>query len=207
MGEFRTPSQMKDYFESKKEAIVADENLTKLVRLKKGIARKFLAEFYPLYCFSQSCYCPDDAMMRVVIGNQGYDAIIRFANGDEKKLEFTEYIYGQEEYQDAIKLNERGYGVIRCGDIRDLDQKCDDYLSKVVSNAKNKSQKDYLGVTLIFIISTFEILDFWGRDSKSFIERLIGELRQLQFKANEVYLLVKNTDPVDFIDNNIYKVK
>ncbi|MEH7115761.1 hypothetical protein V7124_25885, partial [Neobacillus niacini] len=141
LDEFRTPRQMKTYFENKKIEIISSKTLNDLARLKTGKYKEFLEEFYPLFLFSQSKYVPDNALVRIVLGNQSFDAIVKFASGLEKKYEITGFLFGQYESEDAISINQRGYSKIRIGDTRDLESKAYDYLEEVILNAKKKANK------------------------------------------------------------------
>ncbi|MFB9324539.1 hypothetical protein ACFFSY_01120 [Paenibacillus aurantiacus] len=159
LEEFRTPVQMKDYFETKRTEILAHKELNDLARLKKDTFKNFLEAFYPLYLYSQSSYVPADAKVKVVIGNQGFDSIVMLSSGEQYKVEITEYIDGKAENDDAKLINERGYGGMKIGDTRDLENKALDYLDLVIQKARRKARKNYQGMTLIIVINTFEILD------------------------------------------------
>lgn len=206
LDEFRTPRQMKTYFENKKIEILSSKNLNDLARLKTGKYKEFLEEFYPLYLFSQSKYVPDNALVRIVLGNQSFDAIVKFASGLEKKYEITRFLYGQYESEDAKLINQRGYSKIRIGDTRDLESKAYDYLEEVILNAKKKANKNYQGVAIIILLDVFYYLEIWNLDTKQFIDKAIERIRELPFNTNEVYIMVLNSNAVDLIDKNIYRV-
>lgn len=206
LEEFRTPIEMKDYFESKKEIINSNKEYRSLARLKKGLIKKFLEEFYPLYCFSQSKYCKSDSQMKIIPGNQGYDAIIKHTDGKECKFEFTSYIDGKWEYEDALIINNRGYGDIRFNDYKDLNSRSLDYLDKVLKNVMKKSEKDYTGVNIIFIVNTFDYFEVYNNDSKPFIDTLISKILEIPMKAEKVYLMVFNSD-IRYIDDNVYLIR
>lgn len=206
LDEFRTPQQMRAYFENKKTEILSNKVLNDLARLKKGRYKEFLEEFYPLYLFSQSQYVPEDALVRIVLGNQSFDAIVKLSSGSEKKYEITDFIYGQDEREDAIFINQRGYSKMRIGDTRDLESKAYDYLEEVILNAKNKAQKNYKEVAIIILLDVFYYLEIWKLDTKRFIDIAIKRIRELPFNTDEVYLIVRNSDPVELIDENIYRV-
>ncbi|MCZ2845226.1 MAG: hypothetical protein O2U61_01810 [Candidatus Bathyarchaeota archaeon] len=206
LDEFRTPQQMKTYFENKRAKILANKVLNDLARLKTGKYKEFLEEFYPLYLLSQSKLVPDNAQVRIVLGNQCFDVIVRFVSGAEKKYEITGFIYGQDEREDAILINQRGYSKIRIGDTRDLESKAYDYLEEVIFNAKKKAQKNYKGVAIIILLDVFYYLEIWNLDTKQFIDKAIERIKELPFNTNEVYIMVRNSDPVELIDKNIYRV-
>src|SRR6478609_9225427 len=89
---YRTQEEMKQYFEHTQQMIHQNREYIKLARLKKGRFKKFFEEFYPLYCFSQSSYCPRNSKLKLIIGSQGYDGLILQPDGSveeyiEKVLE------------------------------------------------------------------------------------------------------------------------
>jgi hypothetical protein len=206
LDEFRTPRQMKSYFEGKKAKILSNKTLNDLARLKVGKYKEFLEEFYPLYLFSQSKYVPDNAQVRIVLGNQSYDVIVKFDSGLEKKFEITNFIYGKEEREDAELIIQRGYSKIRMDDTRDLELKAYKYLEEVVLNAKKKAHKNYKDVAIIILLDVFYYLEIWNLDIERFIDRAIERIKELPFSSNEVYIMVRNSDHVDLIDKNIYRV-
>ncbi|NBD25411.1 hypothetical protein [Paenibacillus glycinis] len=203
---FRTPSEMQSYFESKREEIISNKELNDLARLKTGRYKIFLEEFYLLYLFSRSKLVPIDAKVRVVIGNQSYDAIVQYSTGEIKRYEITEFIYGKSEYEDAVLINERGYSKMRIGDTRDLETKAMEYLEEVIRNANKKAIKNYERVSIIIVMNTHIHLDIWNLNTELFIRKAIDRIRQLPFNCNEVLLLIRNNDPIELIDSNIYKV-
>ncbi|MDQ0887957.1 hypothetical protein QFZ81_003045 [Paenibacillus sp. V4I9] len=203
---YRNPAQMRVYFEMKRTEIIDNKEYVKLARLKKGRYKEFLEEFYPLYLFSQTKYVSSDSEIRLVVGNQRYDGLLKLPSGHIQKIEITEYIDGHKENMDAKKINERGYSEMRIGDTRDLKTKANDYMEKVIENANRKAQKDYQGTSIIILINSLLHLDIWELKTDEFIVRLLSRLRELQFNSDAVYLLVRNSDPVEDINNNIYKV-
>jgi hypothetical protein len=204
---FRTPEEMKLYFESKVNIIKNDVEYSSLARLKKGLFKEFLEEFYPLYCFSQSRFCFENSKLKIVIGNQGYDAIIINPDGTETRLEFTSYIDGKFEFEDAKLLNSRGYGNIKFNDFKDLESRALGYISKIMQNAKKKSEKSYKGVSIIFVVNTFDYFEVYENSSKVFVELLKEKLKKMRFNADNIYLLISNDKKISEIDNNIYIVK
>ncbi|MBB6452767.1 hypothetical protein HNQ94_001213 [Salirhabdus euzebyi] len=206
LDEFRTPQQMRAYFEGKKAKIISNKALNDLARLKIGKYKEFLEEFYPIYLFSQSKYVPDNAQVRIVLGNQSYDVIVKYDSGLEKKYEITGFIYGQDEREDAKLINQRGYSKIRMYDTKDLELKAYNYLEEVILNAKKKAHMNYNGVAIIILLDVYYYLEIWNLDMKRFIDNAIERIRELPFSSNEVYIMVRNSDPVYLIDKNIYRV-
>ena len=204
---FRTPEEMKLYFEAKKNIIKNDVEYSEMARLKIGLFKKFLEEFFPLYCLSQSKLCNKDSKLKIIIGNQGYDAIIINPNSNELKFEFTSYIDGKWEYEDAQRMNNRGYGDIRFNDHKDLNNRSLEYLNKILMNVGRKSKKSYNGVNIVFIVNTFDYFEVYNNDSQKFINELINEIEPIHFEAEKIYLMALNDRDISYIDNNIYMIK
>lgn len=205
--EYRTPEEMKDYFEFIYESSRSHAELMEQARLKKGNYKQFLEEFYPLYLYSQSLYCSKLSRMRIVLGNQQYDAIVNLSDGKEEKFEFTSYIDGELEFHDAKKLNERGFGGIRFNGPNSLEERDQEYIKKIKKNAIKKSTKDYSQVNLMFVVNTFDYFEVYGRDSNEFIGLLKDELLSIEFKARRLFLLILNNQNVTHIDKNLYLLK
>ncbi|MCQ6265593.1 hypothetical protein M1K46_07940 [Fictibacillus sp. WQ 8-8] len=207
LEEYRTPLEMKRYFEEKKQNINKNNEYVKLARLKKGLIKEFLEEFYPLYLFSQSKYCDVNSKCKIILGNQGYDGSIIHQDGTEKMIEITSYMDGKWEFEDAKRLNLRGYGDIRFNDNNSLDDRTPVYFSKIVENIKKKSQKNYSGVCILFVVNTFDYFEIYDNSSQEFVNKLIKEIAKIEFIADEIYLLVLNEQGVSQIDENLYLIK
>lgn len=202
--EYRNTKEMKDYFNYIYVSTRDDQELMEQSRLKKGRYKQFLEEFYPLYLYSQSLYCNENSKMRIVLGNQQYDAILIHPDGTEERFEFTSYIDGEWEFQDAKKLNERGYGDIRFDDHNSLDERDQEYIKKIRKNAIKKSTKDYSEVSLMFVVNTFDYYEVYGRESNEFVSLLKDEILNIKFKAKRLFLLVLNNQGVENINQNLY---
>lgn len=206
LEEYRTAQEMRLYFEEKMKIINENEEFRKIARLKKGKVKKFMEEFYPLCLFSQSRFIGENAKCKIVLGNQGYDVSI-IEDGTEKNLEITSYIDGKWEFDDAIRLNERGYGDIRFNDYKSLNDRALEYLEKVLKNIRKKSMKDYSGVSLLFVVDTFDYFEVYNNDSQPFIDKLINEIKIIEFKAEEVFLIFLKENTLNQIDQNIYLIE
>jgi hypothetical protein len=204
--QFRNPAEMKQFFEEKNKAINNDNDYIELARLKKGLFKKFIEEFYLLYCFSQSKYCDPRFKMKIVLGNQGYDAICYDPEHPEItiKLEFTGQLDGKADYDAAKLINKRGYSDVRFNDHKDLRTRSLHFLSNTIKNAKEKSKKDYKGVSLLFAVNAYMYFEVYNNSSDEFVQRLIKELKSIRFTADSIYLLIFNGNSITEINNNIY---
>ncbi|MEH7115760.1 hypothetical protein V7124_25880, partial [Neobacillus niacini] len=61
------------------------------------------------------------------------------------------------------------------------------------------ANKNYQGVAIIILLDVFYYLEIWNLDTKKFIDKAIERIRELPFNTNEVYIMVKNSNPVDLI--------
>ncbi|WP_232718619.1 hypothetical protein [Bacillus sp. FJAT-45037] len=207
LEEYRTPSEMKSYFIEKKKLINENEEFIKLARLKKGRVKEFLEEFYPLYLFSQSQYCEKDFKCKIILGNQGYDGSIIKDGEEVRKIEITSYFDGKWEFEDAKRLNSRGYGEVRFGDHKSIDERVPSYFEKVIENIKKKSQKNYNDVSILFVVSTVDYFGVYDKNEQQFVDELKHEIFNIEFMAYEIFLLVLNGQSVDDIDQNLYFIK
>lgn len=202
---YRNLSEMIEYFEEKKEIINRDGELKSLVNLKTGRFKVFLEEFYPLMLFMQSRYCDKSSDAIICIGNQGFDAIIK-TNNKVRKLEFTIYHDGAFEHKDGIKLNKDGIGNIRYDDGLPLDIRVEKYIQNTIQNVQKKQLKDYKGIELVFLISTFGYYEVFDNSSDSFKKHIIDILENVKFNAASVYVIFLG-GKLEHIDKDTFKLK
>ena len=74
-------------------------------------------------------------------------------------------------------------------------------------NVERKSQKSYRGVSIVFIVNTFDYFEVYNNDSQNFINKLINEIEKIHFEADKIYLMALNDRNISCIDNNIYMMK
>ena len=206
LDKLKTPKEIDKYFHDIKSITNRSDELTKLARLKIGGYKEFLEEFYPLYCFSKSKYCREASKMRIVIGNQGYDAVIIFNDGSEERYEITGYQDGEWDKINAKQLNETGAGIVNVEWVESIAEKQKKYLRKVMENVNNKAQKDYTGVNIIFVVNTFDHFEIFDQDSNNFINELIKAISDINLRAKNIYLLRLRNCGIEEIDTNLFVV-
>lgn len=202
LDKWRTLKEMKEYYLKIKNICASDEKYMKMSRIRKGRFKEFLEEFWPLYCFANTTYCADKVKFKLVIGNQGYDAIIEDINGKQTKLEISSYIDGRLEHEEGKKLNETRMGIMRSIN-NEVSQV---YYSRILENMNKKSKKQYTGIDMLFVVDTssyFEALDY---NSGPFVKSLIKNLEQIKFAANNIYLMIFNCQPINNINENTYLI-
>ncbi|WP_352407676.1 hypothetical protein [Acetoanaerobium noterae] len=204
IGIYRNKQQMDEYFKLKIKEINSDPELTELAILKKGLFKEFLEEFYILYLYSISRYCPQNSKMKIIIGNQNYDALI-YHDDRIEKLEISYFVYGKFENMNAKKIIENKIGLIN--KYIDLDYNICSYFYDFMNNYKKKCMKNYLNTTLIITLRTFDYFEVFDNSSKDFINIIIDSMAKINTNARRVLLMVINNDGIYNIDNNIYIVK
>ena len=133
---YRTQEEMKQYFEHTQQMIHQNKEYIKLARLKKGVSKVF-EEFYPLYCFSQSSYCPRNSKLKLIIGSQGYDGLILQPDGTEKRIEITSYKDGKLEFEDAQRVNSGNFALPRI----QTEGSVEEYIEKVLENIQKEQKR------------------------------------------------------------------
>jgi len=198
----RSPQEMQDYFYQIFDAVQKSKELLDAAILKKGLFKKFLEEFYPLFCYSQSKYCESNCKMNIVLGNQGYDAVLLNSDNTSIFFEITSFIDGKKDYKNAEKINKEGVSYINYIS-EGVHNK---YKNLILKNLEKKSLKDYNNVNLILVVDTtlyFEVID---EDSTDFINELIDYIKNMSFSFNEIFLLHDVGNSKYNIDKYFYKI-
>ena len=203
----RTLKEMEEYYHLIYSITEQSKELTELARLKKGRYKKFLEEFYPLYCFSKSKYCKEASRIKIVIGNQGYDAVVLFNDGAEEKYEITGYIDGEWDFLNAKELNKSGIGIVTVDWTKSIADKQKNYFYKIMENVKNKAEKDYSGMNIIFVVNTYWHFEFFDCDSSNFISDLLNKIHNQGIIAKKVFLLRLRNQDIEEIDRNLFVVE
>jgi hypothetical protein len=169
----RTPSELLDWVESKLDQIGSTDDGERALRLGEGLAKQLVEEVYPLAIFGWHKFSNTDRiLLRPVIGNQAYDAVLTGATGERSSLgyvEITQSHEGETEYLRRLDLQQRGFtfghspvtktgtkktglrvsvepGVFHPSDV------AKDELGRIVDAAKRKAAKDYPPNTSLIIV-------------------------------------------------------
>lgn len=154
---------------------------------KKGIYKVFSDEIIPLSIFCLKTY-PNTYTVQPVIGNQGYDAIVR----DEKwniydHIELTLPHDGLSAANNARLVVERGHSEI---DMYRPGENLNRMFSLILKACQNKSIKDYSNCSLVVCLNFSPPFPKHKKVYLSSINKLIDEIRDISFHARKVYLLV-----------------
>lgn len=207
LSEYRTPTEMKSYFEEVIQALKDDRMALEISRLRIGKFKEFQEEFVPAYVFSLSPYFPKGAKAKIIIGDQNYDFVILHPNGTEEKFEVSSYINGPREVEIAQALNEQGMWISRLKGYEQLKEQAATYIEETKKNMLKKSKKDYTHASLLFSVSTYELAAIFHNEFDTSLQDLVRFLYDTPFKAKHVYLIVQNGDDIPTVASNIIKVK
>ncbi|TCI75712.1 hypothetical protein EVJ20_13575 [Exiguobacterium sp. SH0S1] len=204
---YRAPHEMHLYFNYVIESLKKDREALKLARFGTGIFKKFNEEFVPAYLFSLSPHCHPASKVKLILGKQGYDFVVKHSSGYEEKFEISAFQEGQRNMEIAKGLNEVGYSHSRLTDYSGLKRRAEHYMYETKQNMLNKAKKDYRGVSLLFSISTFQFFDVLEKEAELSVERLIHFIESTPFQAKAVYLIIDNGHDMTETASKILKVK
>jgi hypothetical protein len=192
----RSPKELNKYFLSTYDNATPEERCRG--RLKEGLWKYFFHELTVLNIFSNWKFPDDDVIVEYIIGNQGYD--VKITNRlIVEYIEITFPILGEQDKSEAIEVNRTGYS---CG-IRSLSE----LKRRFTCTAESKSKKDYSypASSLIFALDMFH-LPKMNSESNGIVSAFIKILRNFQFNAKSVYLVLINTNQPD-INKKVCVVK
>jgi hypothetical protein len=168
----RTPSELLNWVNWKREQIASTEERERALILHKGLAKQFEEEVYPLALFGQRKYGDtDQILMQPIIGNQSYDAIVtdlRSKPASESYIEITQSHEGENDYFRRLVLGHKGFvfghsRAIKKGTRQNRQVSIPpqvvtpsdvarDELGRIVDAARRKEAKDYPANTSLIIV-------------------------------------------------------
>lgn len=192
----RTPSCLARFVAEILADIRADDQAKKSARLWKDNAKYLIREIFPLSIFARHRWPDDSVTVAPKIGNQGYDATVTdLATGRVTHVEVSwPIIYGAGEKKDAHDLNLRGRT-----DIHTFapDERHNEVLDRLLKAAACKAQNDYSGAILLFVLDVWPSFYLDNPQHTQRIDSFCQELRTMEFKADEVYLVMMPSDYVE----------
>lgn len=207
LSSFRNKKQMDEYYNYIEEEAGKNRQITELIRLKKGRFKEFIEEFIPAYTFSKSAYFPENAQIKIIIGNQGYDALMKLEDGTIEKLEFSSYIDGLKEVKVAKSLNEKGMWRSRLSSLETLKEKRTQFLEETKKNIDKKATKNYSDVSLIFSIHIMELEQIPEHHDYRIQDKVREYLQAKTFNAKEVFLIIDDGGRTELIDDCVIRIK
>lgn len=146
----RTPSELLALVEKVHQLVRTCRSEFEAGITKKGLYKEFLDEVQPLCAFAAARY-PQNFMVQPILGNQGFDAIVFDAQGQEtERLEFARPYDGAAGAKAARQVVSRGHSD---AEIRDYTDPLGSLIPFIRTTAKAKSLKDYRGITLVFVLA------------------------------------------------------
>ena len=182
----RTPNELFAFVESVRERAKTDGVLRTAGHLRSGYLKEFFDEIVPLSVFAVATY-PDDYTVRPVLGNQGYDAEIRDAQGQLiERVEIANPVDGRSIAATGRELAANGIGGLRVGDPGD---DLEDLMPIIAHTALKKSVKDYSDATVVFNVSACPAFEGFGLRQEEQFGRIRSTLAAAGFRAKRVYVL------------------
>lgn len=207
LSSFRNKKQMIEYYNYIEKEASKNRQITELIRLKKGRFKEFIEEFIPAYTFSKSAYFPEGAQIKIILGNQGYDALMKLKDGSIEKLEFTSYIDGLKEVEVAKSLNEKGMWRSRLSSLETLEEKRTHFLEETKKNIDKKATKNYSDVSLVFSIHIMELEQIPEHHDYRLQDKVREYLQTTTFNAKEVFLIIDDGGTTELIENRVIRIK
>ncbi len=187
---------MEDYNCKIHKFLDSNKDMENLFYLKTGRFKQFREEFYAMYLFSKSEYCNENDLIKIVIGNQNYDAIIK-RNCVEEKYEITGFIYGKVENETAKKLIDKTYSDRMFCYAEGIDDIYSVYYNDIINNIINKSNKNYYGINLIIIVDIYFAVGMYRKDTQPFLNSIKNKIKKIEFSNNKIYLIDTLGDKVN----------
>ncbi len=183
----RTPAELRAFVEHVRDRVRANRSEFELGMAKQGHYKKFLDEVQPLCNFAEVAY-PADHKVQPVLGNQGFDAIVFDAQGNEiDKVEFAKPYDGATAAANARQVVVRGYSDMQVSDHTEV---LNEFVPFFEATSKAKSRKDYSGVTVVFALAAPPALGGTEAVFERQVERLKSIIAANKFKAKRVFLYV-----------------
>jgi len=183
----RSPRGLRQFVVRRVNKIRGIKNQRHKAMLKKGLYKIFSDEIVPLSIFCLKNY-PNTYVVQPVIGNQGYDAVVR--DDKDKIVEYVELTLphdGSTAAKDARLVVSRGYGKI---DVYEPGENLKRMFSFILKACHKKSQKDYSDCSLVICVNFVPPFPEHKTEYTNCIKQMIEEIHKLSFKAKKVYLLV-----------------
>ena len=183
----RTPAELRAFVENVRTIVRASRTEFELGMAKQGCYKVFLDEVEPLCNFAEVVY-PPDYKVQPGLGNQGYDAIVLDAEGNQVDMvEFAKPHDGAAAAASARQVVARGYSDMQICDPADV---LGELMPLFETTSKAKSLKDYSDVTVVFVLAAPPALHGIEASFERQVERLRAIIAANAFKAKRVFLYV-----------------
>ena len=176
----RTPSELLNWVNWKRERIASTDEGERTLLLHKGLAKQFEEEVYPLALFGSRKYGNSDKILMQPTIGEGYDAVVIDLGSkptSESYIEITQSHEGENDYLRRLVLGHQGFvfghsRAIKKGirknrrvsippQVVSPGEVARDELKRIVDAARRKEAKDYPANTSLIIV--FEDDWFFGQ--------------------------------------------
>lgn len=183
----RTHPELRVFVEEVRANVLASPEELARGMQKQGYYKVFLDEVEPLCNFAEIVY-PEDYMVQSVLGNQGYDAIVYDTQGTvADKIEFAKPYDGAAAASNARQVVSRSYSDV---EICDWTEVLNEFIPIFESTVKNKSLKDYSGISVVFVLAAPPALSGLEEVFERNVDRLKNIIAAHNFKAKRVFLYI-----------------
>lgn len=112
MARARRPDELAAWVGNIIEQFGSSREAKQYARLGRGLTKRFFEEVLPLNLFVQLFFdCRPDVLCIPNLGNQNYDAVVRFTEDTIDREIYIEFTYAKEGYEESLRmevLNKRG---------------------------------------------------------------------------------------------------
>lgn len=183
----RSPRGLRQFVRRRIETVLKIKNERHKALRRHGLYKVFTDEIIPLSLTALKLY-PNTYTVTPVIGNQGYDAIIKDNRGCiVDYVEITCPQDGKRKSDDALKIVTRGYGNI---DVYSPGEDVDRLCSFILETCQKKAQKDYSNCTLVVAIDFVRPFRQHCRLYLRKLNQVADQINPISFKARRVFLLI-----------------
>ena len=191
----RTPFELMDWVKQKRCHIASTQDGENDLLLKKKLAKQFVEEVYPLAIFGCHKFGnTKQILMRPIIGNQNYDAVITDLSSEPayiSYIEITQSLEGRSDKKMRCELAKQG---IYQSKIFDGDEVAGKELSRIVEAAKRKEAKDYPKETSLIIVFD-DGCNFRRFVNDEYLNTVVKEnILKLDLRFSKLYLVGRYQD-------------
>ena len=167
----RTPSELLNWVNWKRERIASTDEGERTLILHKGLAKQFEEEVYPLALFGSRKYGNSDKILMQPTMGKGYDAVVIDLGSkpsSESYIEITQSHEGENDYLRRLVLGHQGFvfghgRAIKKGtrenrrvsippQVVSPSEVARDELKRIIDAARRKEAKDYPANTSLIIV-------------------------------------------------------
>jgi len=186
----RKPRELCNYIADVRDAVMNDASERKQARLRRGLYKQYLDELIPLSIYAAIQYDGSDVLVRPLIGNQGYDAVVTTPEGKNiDVIEITSPIDGLKESNNSKLINERGFGET---EMYTPGEELITIFERCLASARKKSIRDYMyecHSSILVAVSYPPPFDCHKERYQRLIDDFALDLARIDYLATRVFLV------------------